>query len=339
MELLKTASYNSQICRRKSPVNLTSQDNHLFQQEYLRNIGDCLIESHERCIIFDSTLSVHTDEKIYQKQLKNLISGNIGRRLAANRMVRYFLASLQPVTLIETGCWVIDEWAQGYFHWMTESLSKIELLRSVSDLNSILLPSSLRRYHFIEESLNYLAIPYLYLSETRFTECKHLTTVNLNFPAGNFNCHLLKRVARRFREQVKVDNNRGRRIWISRSEARFRNIVNEPALKPILDRHGFEIFQMERYSLADQIELMQQSSVIAGLHGAGLTNMLFLPTNSSVIEIRRRDDSHNNCYFSMASALDLDYYYLLADPMSDNMHNGNCYLDLHQLDRLLTTLG
>ena len=48
-------------------------------------------------------------------------------------------------------------------------------------------------------------------------------------------------------------------------------------------------------------------------HGAGLTNMLFMKAGGNVLELRHRGDKHNNCYFSLASTLRLNYYYQLCD--------------------------
>jgi capsular polysaccharide biosynthesis protein len=69
---------------------------------------------------------------------------------------------------------------------------------------------------------------------------------------------------------------------------------------------------MEDLSFIRQIELMQGTKVLLGAHGAGLTNMLFMPAGSVVVEIRKEGDSHNNCFYSLASALGHRYYYAIA---------------------------
>jgi len=58
---------------------------------------------------------------------------------------------------------------------------------------------------------------------------------------------------------------------------------------------------------------------LIGIHGAGLTNILFMPKGASVLELRRKDDSHNNCYFSLASALELNYFYQLCEVDNENI--------------------
>ena len=78
--------------------------------------------------------------------------------------------------------------------------------------------------------------------------------------------------------------------------------------------------------------------VLVGLHGAGLTNMLFMPAKSSIIEIRNNGDSHNNCYFSMASELNHAYYYLLGQGESLQTDDVNIKIDILELKNLLFLL-
>ena len=98
---------------------------------------------------------------------------------------------------------------------------------------------------------------------------------------------------------------------------------------------GFEIHVFEQYSLSKQVDLMRDTQCLLGMHGAGLTNMLFMPSVGSVIELRNRGDQHNNCYFSMASELNHAYYYLQGDGDSEQTASVNLHIDLIQLTNLL----
>jgi capsular polysaccharide biosynthesis protein len=76
---------------------------------------------------------------------------------------------------------------------------------------------------------------------------------------------------------------------------------------------------MEDLSFIRQIKLMQGTKVLLGAHGAGLTNMLFMPAGSVVVEIRKEGDCHNNCFYSLASALGHRYYYAIAKSSSSKV--------------------
>ena len=97
---------------------------------------------------------------------------------------------------------------------------------------------------------------------------------------------------------------------------------------PILERAAVQLVQLEGRSLAEQMQMFSGCKLLVGLHGAGLTNMLWMPQGSQVIEIRRRNDSHNNCYFAMANALGHSYSYLQADEMQPGQTTQSAELQL-----------
>jgi capsular polysaccharide biosynthesis protein len=72
-----------------------------------------------------------------------------------------------------------------------------------------------------------------------------------------------------------------RRIYISRRGAGYRRIDNEPEVESLLRDLGFEIHELEQYSLRDQVALFAEAEVVVSAHGAGLTNMLFSPPGLS----------------------------------------------------------
>ena len=65
--------------------------------------------------------------------------------------------------------------------------------------------------------------------------------------------------------------------------------------------------------------MMCNADILVSLHGAGLTHMLWMKDSASILEIRARGDYQNNCYFSLASDLNFDYYYVLADKVNPSL--------------------
>lgn len=57
------------------------------------------------------------------------------------------------------------------------------------------------------------------------------------------------------------------------------------------------------------MELVPPTKVVIGQYRAGLIHMLFMEKVAIVLELRCEDDKTNLCYFSLASALNQDYYY------------------------------
>ncbi len=96
---------------------------------------------------------------------------------------------------------------------------------------------------------------------------------------------LVARLRERVRARVPAGQV-GRRLYISRRSQHMRVMVDEPQLEAALAGLGFEIIRPERLSVADQIRLFKEASVIVGASGAGLANVLFADAGAKVIEIQ-----------------------------------------------------
>jgi capsular polysaccharide biosynthesis protein len=77
----------------------------------------------------------------------------------------------------------------------------------------------------------------------------------------------------------------GARLYFSRAGLKKRVMTNEPELEALLKAEGFVILHPERFSVAEQIRMVQEASVIVGATGAALANGIFLPERSAVVEI------------------------------------------------------
>ena len=65
---------------------------------------------------------------------------------------------------------------------------------------------------------------------------------------------------------------------------------------------------------------MRETVVLLGVHGAGMTNMLFLPDGAPVIELLN-DEHGDPCYFLLASCLGLPYFYAPAKGTNPEIGN------------------
>ena len=77
-------------------------------------------------------------------------------------------------------------------------------------------------------------------------------------------------------------------IYISRRKARGRFILNEEALEAMLAEFEAESVCLEDFSFKEQVTLMQRTRLLISIHGAGLTNMMFMQEGGTVIEILPR---------------------------------------------------
>jgi capsular polysaccharide biosynthesis protein len=76
---------------------------------------------------------------------------------------------------------------------------------------------------------------------------------------------------------------RGRhKIWVSREKA-TRTLMDEPALCEILESQGWIIARLDDTPFRHQIELFKDADVIAGVLGAGLTNLVFASSSTKIL--------------------------------------------------------
>ena len=233
----------------------------------------------------------------------------------------------------------VDEFSSGsYFHWLCDVVPRLELLTETEFKNELFLFPPMKTLIAYRESLDPYEIQRVHFMklDEKF-KAQKVFSVTPVAPTGNYRPEIMQAIRKRFLTYFAADiKPKRRKIWVSRQRAPKRTIVNEADLVPILHKHGWESMFMEDLTLADQVRLMAESTAIGGLHGAGLTNMLFMPAGGQVLEVRFRGDAHNNCYFSLASALEHEYWYLLADFVSGtDVHVGNVKLDADALDRVL----
>lgn len=73
------------------------------------------------------------------------------------------------------------------------------------------------------------------------------------------------------------------------------------------------------------------------MHGAGLINMLFMQPGGSVLEFGNRMDKSNNCFFSLAAALEHDFFYL-PPPENSSINTIDVSIDIDMLKETLNLM-
>ena len=229
------------------------------------------------------------------------------------------------------GVWIIDNWSSGYFHWITDALPRLLASNRINDNLPILLPESYSQINFVTESLNLLGKHVFYYKTCFGLIVKKLLLPSHTANTGNYNHELINELRHEFIKNIKTKETR--KVFISRLKASKRKISNESEVVDYLESHNWEIHYFEDYSFKEQIEVMSETKYLIGLHGAGLTNMLFMKEGGKVLELRNKKDNHNNCYFTLASELNIEYYYQLNEGNSVDTHSVDIEVDMNILQK------
>jgi capsular polysaccharide biosynthesis protein len=246
----------------------------------------------------------------------------------------------RPSRRIAEGTWVIGHWYGNYYHWLVDFLPRVMLLEEAGRAANLLWPrpEKLAAPGFIRESIERLGYdPDRSLSiDIGITEVGQLTIPKTPAHWGPG----LALVAQRLTAGRKPMADAPRRIFISRRKASVRRVANEGAVQSVLARYGITELSTETLDFAAQINVMQRAEMIVGLHGAGLTNMLFAPRGAAVVEIGNFAQFPNADYYAVASACGHAYWMVDARSVGEGrLDRRDLEVDIDCLERTLEAAG
>ncbi|MFD0484879.1 glycosyltransferase family 61 protein [Kineococcus sp. GCM10028916] len=80
----------------------------------------------------------------------------------------------------------------------------------------------------------------------------------------------------------------GRRLLLQREGERRRVLLNAPEVVDALTRRGFEVVDPGGMTVAEEASLFSGADLVVGVHGAGLTNLVFCRPGATVVELTPR---------------------------------------------------
>lgn len=203
--------------------------------------------------------------------------------------------------------------SSGYYHWLHEVMPNLlRVMGRFADL-TVLVPS--RGPSFVREGLQLLRkrtgwklretessspvrVPALVVPEV--DECS-------GFPRPEDLALLRSELGGEPR--VEEGAPAGLHLYVSRRSSPKRRLAGEAVLERALEARGFKTVFAEALSFSEQIGLFESASVVVGLHGAGLSNIVWCRPECRIIELFP-PRYVNDCYAWIASLLGLDYRFV-----------------------------
>jgi len=284
----RSFTYPASSVRRQPPINVVPGDAACFAREQTRNfpsvaarfVRNVHVSSEGICTVGNGLV-----------QLPALLMP--GMPLTVRQCVKstVMLARLALSSLrggrcdhVRRALLLTDVHFSGFFHWFGDILPKLEaLVRSCDDVQDhvVLVPVS-RDAPYVAESLAAFGVDHRVIAAGSFVLADELCFIPRLTPTGNYRPELMRGLKERICARYPTDGDE-MRLYITRAEAPKRRLLNEPELMPVLEKHGFESVCMERLSFREQVKLASRCRTIAGLHGAGLTHMLWAREGASIL--------------------------------------------------------
>jgi len=322
---------------RTLPVNFSNYDKQLFLHELSIKIKKPQIIKRRNIYILNKELKKFIYFKCHFQHWKLKKPSLTWKSKTFIKDLLKFLFSKNyeySIEAIEKGIWITNEKSNRYFHWMLDVGQRIQIVTEYLEKNKLieyklLIPQKYFENDYVKSIINLYKIDYILIDDKKLYKIRELLIPFQLAPSGNYNPEVVKAIRNTFYNSIVKANIliSDRKIWITRQNSRLRKIKNFDEIEKILTNFGFEIVDFDTMNFSEQIITVMQADTIGGIHGGGLANMLFLKKDKKVIEIRGINDQFNNCYFSLASALNLKYYYFLASVKDNDFYHNDYEVD------------
>jgi capsular polysaccharide biosynthesis protein len=173
-----------------------------------------------------------------------------------------------------------------WYHWLVENLGRLCLAGAVPGADGLtyIVPGDLSPAR--RESLALIVPPERWIAhDGRVWRCGELWLPSFGAVRGSVRPEPLAWLRRVLAERLGLGAPAGTRLYVSRGDAGFRRLVNEPAVIETLARFGFEAVALTGMSFARQAQLFHDAAIVVAPHGAGLADLVLARPGIQVVEL------------------------------------------------------
>lgn len=229
----------------------------------------------------------------------------------------------KKIKLETTALWCLNNYSTGgFYHWLSEVLPRLWVVKAYLPDAVVPIPDYfLERWPFVQETLAAFGnVQIRSISDRQVLQFKTLVLPTQTGGSSNYQPIPIQQVAltlvNHFYDPGFTLNTD--KIYISRKHAKHRKVINEEDLLPILEKNGFRVSYFETLGFKEQINICARAKYVVGVHGAGLTNLMFLPAKSKIMEIRTPAPlPWLNCFYTLANVFQIGYSYFLGKPIEE----------------------
>ena len=234
-------------------------------RKYIVSVEDCVIEpvrgwgiTNKNQLVFDSISNNSWRESYHPDYFK----------YKANKKKAISLQEVVSINMINGG-------EDNYWHFLHDLLGEVTLaLQYIPRKVPFLISKNLSDKSFFKQailqsprlaSLQWIVRDHHYYKARKAWFIQTMPSSNEQF----FNIQALLQVPDASALQA------GRKVFLTRSRKRIRFLKNSVELEAIAQNHGYEVIDTDGLSLQEQIKLFSETKWLIGIHGAGLTNVLY----------------------------------------------------------------
>lgn len=230
-------------------------------------------------------------------------------------------------------------WVPGYYAWLHNTLPRLQRIEEQLSEATLLLPESCRR---LAPSLAVFSIGQIvYLSRKRLYKIRRLILpdgLGSGAHLGKAALHALRSRYTEFAARESTQKQRAARIFITRKDARSRRITNEAEVIQLLEKYDFQMVELGEMDFWEQVNTFRAARFVIGTHGAGLSNNVFMPAGTALLELlpmAAKKGNYRAMYYHMAGTLGLHYAYQFCPTRGEEaeIYHHDLFIDLQQLKK------
>jgi capsular polysaccharide biosynthesis protein len=277
---------------------------HTFRERFICRIPNALVNVKKGAVALpDHTLleeSAMAGEKKHGLEQGKILGSPIARR----------------VRKLSGTYTTIMNWNQrNYYHWLIENLTRLYPLMSVAPTPQLLLPPQLLPHQqatldvYLPPSMPVCRFEDDWVQVENLIFASHVYDRLSGYIPAEFARWLRQTAYQRFglSEQPQPQ----RRLYISRRDCATKRTLNEAEVIACLNDFDFEVIQPEKMTFEEQVRLFHDAALVVGVHGAGLTNLMFAG-KIPVLEFNFNPIA-KTLFFYYTYALEQPYHWLFVE--------------------------
>lgn len=349
---LSETEYGKEECieiQKAKYISMSKENEHWFKEfsicifpSYLYNIPHVTLAGKyalaftcQNQFIQDSSYPIYIENKEDHSYTSLSISSLLQLYFGFSQRLDFKVASL------------INAWNGNYFHWVTDMLPRVQAILLHQQIHNckvkVLIEKDYKPYQ--KDSLLLLGI-----KEENIIYWEGKKTLVKEFILPSFrkgwkdtekvyrfnSMSSLKWVRDTILSQKEFNNIYPPKIYISRSKANGRHILNEAELLNILKDYNYHIYYLEDLSFEEQVVLFSKATHVISPHGAGLTNLCW-GDNIKVLEIFSAK-VFNNSFSEISRAYGHDYYCMEGEKSAGLDWDSDILINIEQFKTLLSLI-
>lgn len=273
-----------------------------------------------------------SNQHAFDSQLRVLYEKNLPFSTLPVSLSRLQAPTQQRPTLT----YLSNTWSTNFYHWMCLTLPLLRYYEAAGlPVGEVYVGERVTEWQ--KRSLELVGIP----ESSIVTEPTHAEVANIAISTRYGGAVAPEAIEWTRNKMIPSEPSKGtRRLFLGRGQTTTRRLIDEERLADAMAReYSFEFVTTSDMTLDEEIKLFAEADVVVSAYGAALTNLLFAPRGTRILELRAYDADFAaaSAFTELSCALDHEHGVLRGLPTHQGKREISTDVKVDEHD-LLTTV-